>query len=1426
MAVALLKFSQGPIIGTGGWALLGTLSDGPVQIANDNNTGVGSWVIELLDAAPGSALVPGVLAQATSSTPMASFQPDVPGSYRIKLTITGLDGIVDVDIRVFSVPLPGRKKVVLPPLQSNPDPLPPLGSGEPGEKPDELNFFGQNRGWAGKGGETDATLLHKVLIDVNNTEGLPDIYAAGEGETIVLREYPFKEPITLVYDGLTAWAIDSNWSTPVNELAGVSGIDTEDNKAQLNLELGVADERFDGGVFDGAGGIWLATSDVPTTTAYVRKFTIASKTVGTRHQVHTEVSRAVAFGSSFLWHLSATQLTKVTPSSPGGPYTTLVVTNGADLLIDAVTVHYGDAQPRVWVADAGLPGVRRASTVPAFDDSLNLASTTPKAITKSNLFVFLLAVDTAVNQAKIYRIIFDPVGLSTASNSIEAVFNVNGGGAIFDIEYDSVTNRLYVYGKDAAGDGKIARVDPSSMNVESSQVVEATLTIESSGALPRISVFKGSVWVPVMNPGGDGSVRRAVSLTLATQTTVSSFRRPEFDATGSTPSNANPQNVASATPSAGVSGAYSRADHIHAHGSLAGGTLHAEATQSIPGFLSAADKTKLDSMAAADEAPQAISTSSTLGASTQYAREDHVHAHGNLAGGTLHANAVSGGTAGFMTGVDKQLIDEAGETATVGRLVKRVTTGAIRNIMGAVGENVTGGFYLSNPTAAANESQQDSPAIILSGSVWDTAASRPIDFALQVQGVQGSPGQPGLEFLQQYNGGGWVQALRMYHDVPSTTSFLRTTNNMTVVASNALSLVSENSSVHVSAGGDLEFSGDLLLFNTAAGDPTFTVINGPSVEIELNEDILSFSIGQAQHPSASGATMSIRAQRGFGGGGGFNGGSLTLGGGDPGVGGVNLAGHTVIQLGQENAASSASLKLVRGATDVLNIYYAVAGGYTRIDGPSAGGLYLQSTVGIAWLRGQTTVGLESATGGGISILANTISVAAPTETILSSMASYTLTHAQDTSGPGGAFTIRAQRGFAGFAGGDFIWGPGNGGTLGSNLPGNARLILGTPVGGATAIFRGEREDGTQVWNLSETASGTVTLYFGAATGTANGVVRGNSLNLESNVAHVAITSPQDVYIGHGTGRDLFFRESGVLAATFQLRAAGLTSFTFANTVTGALFAISSTTGATGANIEMQAQSSTHAAGTGGLSSVTGGGGTTRGGHALLAGGGGTTNGGGGLAVVRGGAKAGTGLDGNVALHSLPGVVPTWGERVTVWGVATSEPTANPTTGYMLLWNTNGWLRARSNNGILQDVSWEDTTAGGQEKSTRKIVVTDSDYDIADTTFWTDVTANIPASSVVHYIARIQMFCTSGTDAGESVVVWRQTNVNKGVTNVVMDTAYDTETEQRMFPDGANFAADINSVVFDVNSNNVRLQISTKTDNWHITAWILRVVTRP
>lgn len=158
---ALLKFTQGSTIGGDGEALKGDLSD-PFGIANSDNTGVASWEIQVLAVPFGSSVPVGVLAQANSSNPVASFAPDaIGGCYRIQLRVwpqANRQGKVDTDIRCII--LTGANGLWAPPPEVWPQPLPDPRTGLPNSKPNEMNFGGQDAGWAGNG--NDGGVRHAI----------------------------------------------------------------------------------------------------------------------------------------------------------------------------------------------------------------------------------------------------------------------------------------------------------------------------------------------------------------------------------------------------------------------------------------------------------------------------------------------------------------------------------------------------------------------------------------------------------------------------------------------------------------------------------------------------------------------------------------------------------------------------------------------------------------------------------------------------------------------------------------------------------------------------------------------------------------------------------------------------------------------------------------------------------------------------------------------------------------------------------------------------------------------------------------------------------------------------------------------------------------------------------------------------------------
>ena len=185
-----------------------------------------------------------------------------------------------------------------------------------------------------------------------------------------------------------------------------------------------------------------------------------------------------------------------------------------------------------------------------------------------------------------------------------------------------------------------------------------------------------------------GSYERAWLRLFASDSPASSA--PE----GPTLSNSAPPDIV-ASGAAGGANSAARADHAHGHGNQAGGALHALATPTTSGFLSDADKGKLDGIAAgatatplSGAAPPNVAAGGSVGIATAAARADHTHGHGNQAGGALHA-AATPTTPGFLSDVDKSKLDgiAAGATATP--------------LSGAAPPNVAAGGSVGIATAAA-----------------------------------------------------------------------------------------------------------------------------------------------------------------------------------------------------------------------------------------------------------------------------------------------------------------------------------------------------------------------------------------------------------------------------------------------------------------------------------------------------------------------------------------------------------------------------------------------------------------------------------------------------------------------------------------------------------------------------------------------------
>lgn len=110
-------------------------------------------------------------------------------------------------------------------------------------------------------------------------------------------------------------------------------------------------------------------------------------------------------------------------------------------------------------------------------------------------------------------------------------------------------------------------------------------------------------------------------------------------------------------------------------------------------------------------------TTAAIGASTtRWAREDHVHAHGTRGGGTLHA-AATGATAGFLPATDKAKLDAATAATTASTLVLRDGSGRAKFVdPSALQDAATKNYVDSSVTTAVENASSISDVFLLMGA--------------------------------------------------------------------------------------------------------------------------------------------------------------------------------------------------------------------------------------------------------------------------------------------------------------------------------------------------------------------------------------------------------------------------------------------------------------------------------------------------------------------------------------------------------------------------------------------------------------------------------------------------------------------------------------------------------------------------------------
>jgi hypothetical protein len=197
------------------------------------------------------------------------------------------------------------------------------------------------------------------------------------------------------------------------------------------------------------------------------------------------------------------------------------------------------------------------------------------------------------------------------------------------------------------------------------------VTAEQAGAVPTGRAVNTGTG---LSGGGALTSDLTINLVAATPSEIggmSAADKTKLDSISGLALSSDPPQALGAAD-AGSVGEASDAGHVHPHGDQAGGTLHAEATTSVAGFMSGADKTKLNGVAPGATAvtisgstPQPVGASGAAGETGNASDAGHVHAHGDQAGGTLHAEATTS-VPGFLSAADKTKLNsiESGSTAT------------------------------------------------------------------------------------------------------------------------------------------------------------------------------------------------------------------------------------------------------------------------------------------------------------------------------------------------------------------------------------------------------------------------------------------------------------------------------------------------------------------------------------------------------------------------------------------------------------------------------------------------------------------------------------------------------------------------------------------------------------------------------------------
>lgn len=238
------------------------------------------------------------------------------------------------------------------------------------------------------------------------------------------------------------------------------------------------------------------------------------------------------------------------------------------------------------------------------------------------------------------------------------------------------------------------------------------------------------------------------------------------------------------------------------------------------------------------------------GVSNKVARADHVHAHGDQAGGTLHADVIAGGADGFMTGADKTKLDlylssftgggflmsnaggtaveENFHTATQGDLLFATTAGAWTTLgTGTSGQVLTSGGAGADLSWASVATTflglGDTPSSY-TGHGGKLVAVNSTPDGLEFLDLTGVPSTSTTGYTLYWNGSAWTESAIIFNDHSNAEVGINTaTPNSTLQVDGSIAgkLITQTGDYNLNTGTN----GDIttILHNNTASDNTITL---------------------------------------------------------------------------------------------------------------------------------------------------------------------------------------------------------------------------------------------------------------------------------------------------------------------------------------------------------------------------------------------------------------------------------------------------------------------------------------------------------------------------------------------------------------------------------------------------------------------------